>query len=161
MARLVSEKSFDAVLMDCEMPILDGYEATSRIRRAEQVQGSGRELPMVALTASALLADRERALAAGMNEYLTKPFTFLDLHRVLSAEARPPSRWRPHSPRTRPSTSPLRTGEGQQRGKIVIVGRLQPVNVAPSRLSRLLNAGTSPSQALSTQLHDEKVRHQS
>jgi signal transduction histidine kinase/ActR/RegA family two-component response regulator len=76
---LALAKSFDLVLMDCEMPRLDGYEATMRIRAAE----TARRLPIVALTASALAADRERALRAGMDEYLAKPFSLVDLHGVL------------------------------------------------------------------------------
>ena len=81
---LLKEKAFDLVLMDCEMPGLDGYAACAEIRRMEGVEGKERPLPIIALTASALVADRQRALAAGMNDYLSKPFSLEDLHGVLS-----------------------------------------------------------------------------
>jgi CheY-like chemotaxis protein len=61
---------YDAVLMDCEMPALDGYAATREFRAAEP---PGRHLPIVALTSSALAADRERCFAAGMDDHLAKP----------------------------------------------------------------------------------------
>ena len=72
--------SYDLILMDCHMPLLDGYEATAQIRQTETPD---RRTPIVALTASAMQQDRERCLAAGMDDYLAKPVTRDALRSVL------------------------------------------------------------------------------
>ena len=78
----VSAEDFDVVLMDCQMPIMDGFEATRTIRRVETEQGKA-PIPVIAVTANALKGDREHCLSAGMDEYLTKPFTTEQLHTIL------------------------------------------------------------------------------
>ena len=75
----VEQGQFDAVLMDCRLPTLDGYEATRRIR---QFHGTD-QLPIIALTANALQGDREACLQAGMNDYLAKPFKRTQLQQTL------------------------------------------------------------------------------
>ncbi len=72
---------YDLVLMDCQMPEMDGFEATRRIREQE---GHRKHTPIVALTANALQGDRERCLDAGMDDYLAKPVSESDLARVLA-----------------------------------------------------------------------------
>jgi two-component system sensor histidine kinase/response regulator len=71
---------YDVVLMDCQMPDIDGYEASTRIR-ADQRR---RRVPIVALTASATLEDRHNCLAAGMDDYLSKPVTLAQLAATLT-----------------------------------------------------------------------------
>src|SRR3989338_9286088 len=73
---------YDAVLMDCEMPIMDGFEATRKIRLYEASQGLS-AVPIIALTGNAMLANKERCLAVGMTDFLAKPVTRATLGQVL------------------------------------------------------------------------------
>lgn len=82
-----TQQEYAAVLMDCRLPLMDGYEATRQIRQIEQY----RQIPIIALTANALQGDREACLEAGMNDYLAKPFKRADLQRILL-------RWLPARP---------------------------------------------------------------
>src|SRR5262249_38885638 len=69
---------YDLILMDCHMPEMDGFEATQSIRRAEK--GTERHIPIIALTANAMQADRGRGLGAGWADFLTKPVNADDLY---------------------------------------------------------------------------------
>ena len=86
--RAAAEGQYDAILMDCQMPQMDGYEASAAIRRAERASSvaSGRaaRVRIIALTANALKGDRDLCIAAGMDDYLAKPFRKEQLARVLA-----------------------------------------------------------------------------
>jgi len=87
---------YDMILMDCHMPVMDGFEATRRIRDDEARHGMGRT-PIVALTADALAGDRERCLDAGMDDYITKPVSSATLagavERWTGRKTAPPTQW--------------------------------------------------------------------
>ena len=87
-----ARETFDLILIDCQMPGMDGFEATRRIRVREGTgQTRNRRVPIIALTAYAMTGDRERCLAAGMDDYLTKPFTHENLEVMLSRWLAAPS----------------------------------------------------------------------
>jgi CheY-like chemotaxis protein/HPt (histidine-containing phosphotransfer) domain-containing protein len=81
----LQEASFDLVLMDVQMPVMDGFEATAHIRAKEQA--AGRHVPIIALTAHAMKGDRERCLAAGMDGYLAKPIRARELLQAIADAA--------------------------------------------------------------------------
>jgi len=82
----IQEETFDVVLMDVQMPDMDGLEATALIREWEK--NRGRRTPIVALTAHSMKGDRDRCLAAGMDTYVTKPFDVARMIEVVESTAR-------------------------------------------------------------------------
>ena len=86
---LLREKDYDIVLMDCQMPIMDGYQATETIRK-EDSRVINPDVPVVAMTANAMQGDREKCIAAGMNDYIAKPVVPDKLQQALQ-------RWLPES----------------------------------------------------------------
>lgn len=90
--RAACEQTFDLVLMDCQMPEIDGYEATRQIRQWEAQRAPGHaRLPIVALTAHAMQGDREKCEAAGMDDYLSKPCSAQALFEMLRRWTKPPA----------------------------------------------------------------------
>jgi CheY-like chemotaxis protein len=83
------DKRYDLIFMDLHMPEMDGHQATAAIREREQASRSDEKIPIVAVTADAMVGDQEKCLASGMNGYLSKPFKAKDLHRIVK-------QWTPH-----------------------------------------------------------------
>ncbi|HNK14692.1 MAG TPA: response regulator, partial [Nitrospira sp.] len=120
----VERGSFDLVLMDCHMPEMDGMTATSVIRTHEGKQEHPRHTTIVALTANALEGDRQQCLAAGMDDYLTKPFTLAQLTALLQ-------RWLPTAPGATPVAASTAAPPSSQPG-----GTTRPVEQPASVVPR-------------------------
>jgi CheY-like chemotaxis protein len=77
---VIDSKPFDAVLMDIQMPVMDGLTATAELRKRYSKQ----QMPIIAMTAHAMSGDKEKSLAAGMNAHITKPIVLTELFETLS-----------------------------------------------------------------------------
>ncbi|MDH5473163.1 MAG: ATP-binding protein [Gammaproteobacteria bacterium] len=102
--KLFSDSRHDLIMMDCQMPIMDGFEATKRIR--EQQEGSHKRIPIIAVTANALIGDKEACLASGMDDYLSKPFDIQQLIRILM-------KWLPDSAKSQMMRSNSKADAGE------------------------------------------------
>jgi len=117
----LAQSSFAAVFMDCQMPVMDGYTATREWRRIEQQQGRAR-LPIIAMTANAMVGDREKCLDAGMDDYLSKPIHRQTLLEILV-------RWlRDHATPTTVETPA--TTIGRASPKVVATAKVAPPSPA-------------------------------
>ena len=124
----LAERSYDLVLMDCQMPEMDGYETTAEIRRRE---GTARRTPIVAMTAHAMRGDRERCLEAGMDDYLPKPVRIKELQETLL-------RWQPSSQTLEVATNKDRVAAVEPEPPPVDVERLRDASSGDEELQQKL-----------------------
>ena len=82
--KAIEQQKFDLVLMDVEMPVMDGYAATEIIRK-RQKEGKLYQFPIIGTTANAFTEDRDKCFAVGMDDYISKPFDFKDLIKKINA----------------------------------------------------------------------------
>jgi len=137
-----------AVFMDCQMPVLDGYAATARIRERER---DGQRIPVIAMTAHAMAGDRERCLQAGMDDYVAKPVRPEDLDAVLD-------RWLGEAPAAEPAdlAGPHANGDGAQ---LVDEGRIRSfVQDFPGMAEQLLDVFAETTPPLVQALRDAAQR---
>jgi len=117
--------SFDLIFMDCNMPVLDGYEASEFIRKNEQLCNLEPPVPIIALTAYAMPGDQEKCISHGMTDYLTKPMTKEALTKMITK----------HSPRHSPKDSPLLPAHGQQASRSEAAEAPRKANPPPRNVS--------------------------
>ena len=131
---MVFREHFDAVLMDCQMPVMDGFEATQEIRRLEQATGT--HIPIIAMTANAMKGDRERCLEAGMDEYQSKPLRLAPLGQIL---ARHTTKNAPPEPKSVDSRNAY-TGAATSHIVFDYAAALETASGNTQRLKRILTA---------------------
>ena len=159
--RAAGKRDYDLIFMDCQMPVLDGYEATAAIRRDEQANTANKHTPIIAVTANALEGDREKCIAAGMDDYISKPFRLQELSSLIQ-------RWtedhvhmkkdEPHPPlKRRPPTSPVaedNRGNGTIDSQVLNALRALQIDGEPDILEHVVTTYLAGSDPLIEQLSD-------
>lgn len=140
---MMEHHDFDVILMDVQMPVMDGLEATRRIRSVER----WREIPIVAMTAHAMSGDRERCLSAGMDAYLSKPVSSNELFRLLESYLGTDRTARPVAPSASPDPAPIdpRLRDELREGDASLVSDVVNLflQLTPGRVDKLQQALTA------------------
>ena len=141
-----AEGEYDVILMDCEMPVMDGFEATKRLRDQAEAMGVPAP-PIVALTANALTGYRERCIDAGMSDFLSKPYTPEQLRTVLA-------RWLPEATCSAPITHPEPHDDDEAMLDEATVGRIRTIRKPgqPDLLSQAVDNYVPESRELVSKL---------
>src|SRR5262249_31843581 len=143
----LGRQAFDLVLMDVQMPTMDGLQATAAIRSAEA--GTGRHIPIIALTAHARPEDRERCLAAGMDDYISKPIQESALRQAMGR----------HAARPDPGRDPDPSPPGEAMDAEVALARVDGDRPFLGEMAALFLAeGPGLAEAIRQALEDEDLR---
>jgi len=136
----VNQADYDAVLMDCQMPVMDGFEATRRIRQGDGLNEPHPTLAILAMTANAMAGEKEKCIAAGMNDHIAKPIDVAQLFKTLAHWVVPknPS-LQPHDPVPEPVGTPLASDALPPIAGIVMEGALRRVGGNAKLLRKLVN----------------------
>jgi CheY-like chemotaxis protein len=125
----IAQRHYDAILMDCQMPGMDGYAATRLLRRQESESAQGGHLPVIAMTANAMEGDRELCLAAGMDDYLAKPIEYARLKTLLE-------HWLPQQAA---SAAPVSEARGQVQGRLTVQRLTEFLGDDPAGIAEMLD----------------------
>jgi len=132
---LMDNEDFDLVLMDCQMPRMDGYETTRTLRKREAVEEHTGRMPVIALTANAMSFDRDRCIEAGMDDYISKPLTLDNLAQTIARLL--PARPRDSEISSRPAAQSATVGSSQSINS-AFLGLYQEMEAGDALLDRMI-----------------------
>jgi signal transduction histidine kinase/DNA-binding NarL/FixJ family response regulator/HPt (histidine-containing phosphotransfer) domain-containing protein len=136
----LSQGHYDLILMDCQMPVMDGYTAARQRRKDEEARGLPR-MPIIAMTANAMMGDREKCIAAGMDDYLTKP---LDRHLLRKTLAEWLAKSPAQSGEPRPAAAPVAQAAVTPVAAPLPAAVIAPAPVKPPEVPTAASPGTLP-----------------
>ena len=153
----VAEKPFNFVIMDCQMPVMDGYQATAAIRQREKKEGLDHHIPIIALTANALEGDREKCLSAGMDDYVSKPFNQADISNILARWSREKLSVGVTKPQEEVSIKGIEVGSSSVDKSALNAIRDLQMEGEPDILEKIIHVYLSSSESIITKLRGALV----